>query len=190
MGINPIKLVGVWDEGYALDRHTVSSNPIGEDVYGHMQFETRRSELGQLLYEFKYQGKFDNLQSIMGLTIPFLDQWSNLKSVDIIIPVPPSIQRPFQPAAEIARAIATYLGVSFTDQVLQKTSNHQAKNMDRDQKILSGSIIALKKAKRPFILLLIDDLYSTGETITECVKILRQDQNLKKIYILTMTKTR
>ncbi|ODA41612.1 hypothetical protein [Desulfosporosinus sp. BG] len=61
-----------------------------------------------------------NLLSIMGLTIPFLDQWSILKSVDIILPVPPSIQRPFQPAAEIARAIATYLDISFTDQVLQK----------------------------------------------------------------------
>lgn len=104
--------------------------------------------------------------------------------------VPPSIQRPFQPVAEIARAIATYLNVSFTDQVLQKTANDQAKNMDRDQKELSGTIIAVKKAKRPFRILLIDDLYSTGGTITECVRILRQDQNLKKIYILTMTKTR
>jgi len=171
-------------------RAIFSRVPIGEDVFGHMQFETKRSELGELLYEFKYRRKFENLQSIMDEIIPFLDQWSVLKSIDIIMPVPPSIQRHFQPVIEIAQAIATHLNVSFTDQVLQKTSNEQSKNMDRDHKELAGTIISMKKAKRPFEILLVDDLFSTGGTITECVRMLRQDKNLQKIYILTMTKTR
>ena len=83
-----------------------------------------------------------------------------------------------------------YLSVSFTDKVLQKTSNEQSKNMDRNHKELAGTIISMKKAKRPFEILLVDDLFSTGGTITECVRMLRQDKNLQKIYILTMTKTR
>jgi len=190
MKINPIKLIGEWDEGYALDRHTISSEPIGEDVYGHMQFETRRSELGELLYGFKYKGKYNDLENIMNGIKPFLDQWSVLKTIDVILSVPPSIQRQYQPVNELAKAIATYLNVSFTDQVLQKSSNEQSKNMDRDHKKLTGTIISMKKAKRPFNILLVDDLYSTGGTIKECVRILRQDKNLKKIYILTMTKTR
>lgn len=36
MSISPIKLIGNWDEGYALDKHIISSIPIGEDVYGHI----------------------------------------------------------------------------------------------------------------------------------------------------------
>lgn len=80
MEINPIKLIGEWDEGYALDRYTISSIPLGEDVYGHMQFETRRSELGELVYGLKYKGKYNDLQNIMDGIKPFLDQWSVLKT--------------------------------------------------------------------------------------------------------------
>lgn len=29
MSINPIRIYGNWDEGYALDIHTKYSNPIG-----------------------------------------------------------------------------------------------------------------------------------------------------------------
>lgn len=36
--INPIKLNGIWDEGYALNYHTISSVPIGADSYGHMRY--------------------------------------------------------------------------------------------------------------------------------------------------------
>lgn len=155
-----------------------------------MHFETKRSELGELLYGFKYKGEYNNLKKIMDEITPFLDEWSVLKTIDILMAVPPSIQRPFQPVTEIAKAMAMYLNVSITDQVLQKITNEQSKNMDRNHKDLSGSIISTKKAKRPFNMLLVDDLYSTGGTISECVRILKQDKNLQKIYVLTMTKTR
>jgi len=147
MSISPIKLVGNWDEGYALDRHIISSTPIGEDIYGHMQFDTKRSEMGELLYWFKYKGKYDNLDKILDLAKPFLDEWMVLKNVDIILPVPPSKQRNYQPATEIAQAIAEYLNIYFTDEVLIKVTNEQSKNMDKSQKDLHGSIITTKKPK-------------------------------------------
>ena len=190
MGINPIKLTGNWDEGYALDVHTISSIPSGEDVYGHVQFDTQRSEMGELLYWFKYKGKHDNLHSIVNLAKPFLNGWVVLKTVDVILPVPSSVQRMYQPASEIAQAIAEYLKINYTDAVLEKITKTQSKDMDKNKKDLSGTIIANKKAKKPHTILLVDDLYSTGKTLTECIKILRQDEYLQKIYVLTMTKTR
>jgi len=40
MGINPIRLIGNWDDGYALDKHILQSILLGEDNYGHMLFDT------------------------------------------------------------------------------------------------------------------------------------------------------
>jgi competence protein ComFC len=51
----PRQLFGKWKAGYALDVHTLSSVPIGSDEFGHMQFETTRSEIGELLYRLKYR---------------------------------------------------------------------------------------------------------------------------------------
>jgi competence protein ComFC len=40
--IHPQSITGLWQAGYALDLHTTSSTPVGENQSGHMQFETER----------------------------------------------------------------------------------------------------------------------------------------------------
>lgn len=56
LNIKPIAITGPWSSGWALDLHTVSSVFIGDDAFGHPQFENKRSEIGELLYQFKYRG--------------------------------------------------------------------------------------------------------------------------------------
>lgn len=191
MPINPTIITGNWDKGYVLDKHVLSSTPKGENVYGHMEFDTTRTELGELVFLLKNRGKQDAVCGIIDMIKHFLDNWEELKTVDIVLPVPPSKKyRAYQPASEIAEAIAEYLDVSFTDDVLEKTTSEQSKNMNKADKSLKGSIVAKLKAKKPHSILLVDDLYSTGETLTECVSVLRNDPNLKNIYVLAMTKTK
>lgn len=55
MSINPIKLEGNWKEGFAIDYHVVKSEYLGEDCYGRAQFETTRTEIGELIYKLKYR---------------------------------------------------------------------------------------------------------------------------------------
>jgi predicted amidophosphoribosyltransferase len=189
--IHPVKLEGAWDEGYALDRHVVSSTLIGEDAFGHPQYETVRTALGEALYRFKYRNDFNTLNTILAIMEPFLDEWKALQVVDVVLPVPPSKKnRLYQPAFEIAQKVAEYLKKPFSEEVLIKTTDEQLKNQSSDEKsIITGSIKQLRPAKRPCNLLLVDDLFQSGATIAECVKVLRQDKLIEKIYVLAITKT-
>ncbi len=51
MKINPVKIKGPWDLGFALDLHTVSSTFLGNNTAGHAQYDTVRSGLGTSLHE-------------------------------------------------------------------------------------------------------------------------------------------
>ncbi|WP_454743956.1 hypothetical protein [Cupriavidus necator] len=53
MKTNLKQIFGNWDLGYALDKHTLRSTYIGDNEYGHPQFNTERSEPGEALFQLK-----------------------------------------------------------------------------------------------------------------------------------------
>ena len=187
----PIKLTGPWDEGFALDVHTTSSQYLGDDPYGNPRFDSKYSKIGDLLHSYKYKNRHEKLDDIMEIVGSFIDSWDVLKTVDFVLPVPPTKERIYQPASEVAREIASLIGASYSYDVLQKTSTAQAKDLFGDGKqVIQGTIIKTKNATREHNMLLVDDIYDTGTTLIECVNVLRQDENIKKIYVLTLTKKR
>ena len=50
--ISPKKIIGQWNDGYALDFHTITSEYIGDNEYGHPQFSSKYTGIGELLYRF------------------------------------------------------------------------------------------------------------------------------------------
>ena len=62
--------------------------------------------------------------------------------------------------------------------------------MPKDAKTVKGTIVKLKPALRPCNILLVDDIYSTGETANECVSVLKEDPLVKKVYYLAIAKTK
>jgi len=188
--INPIKLKGIWTEGYALDKHTLSCEFLGTDERGHNIFDTTRTDIGQLLYELKYKANISKVAEIISLIKPFLLQWGIADKIDIILPIPSSKKdRAFQPVTEISRAISEVLGKTMYVDIMQNNSTIQSKDLSNTQKNeITGSISMKKKLKRNINILLIDDLYATGKTLNEAVKVLRADPNAIDIYVLTMTK--
>ena len=93
--INPKKLIGNWESGFALDFHTIKSMYIGDDEYGHPQFSTTYSQIGELLYRLKYKSDESVLKIIANTASDFVN--SSNWPIDLLVSVPPSrIDRAFQ----------------------------------------------------------------------------------------------
>ena len=137
--INPISLVSpYWSWGYALDVHSVSSIPIGYDDFGHMQFETTRSEVGEMLYQLKYRNDDTQVDLIAQIAAEFLKQTLQYKRpTHRMVPVPPSTKRKRQPVYLLAHAIAGQLNITVLESAVQRvTSTSAAKNTeDIDQRM-------------------------------------------------------
>jgi predicted amidophosphoribosyltransferase len=169
----------------------MSSTYIGDNAYGYPEFENEYSEMGNLIHLFKYRGKYDLLFDIIELAKPFIESWEVLNNVDFVLPVPPSKSRRYQPTQEIAAEIAALLNVGYSNEILEKLPSVESKGLTPEEKQkLQGSIIKTAQATKEHNMLLVDDLYKSGATITECIKVLRKDPKINKIYVLAMTKTR
>lgn len=88
--INPTKLPGPWAAGYALDLHSLSSTFLG--YKGSIpRFDTKYTELGELVYRFKYRSDAAALPAIIDTVEEFIRQskWE----IDCIVSVPPPRSR-------------------------------------------------------------------------------------------------
>jgi len=190
--INPIVLKGLWKEGYALDYHSLSSEYIGVDQWGHDRYETTRSDIGQLIYDLKYKGNITKVDEIIELIAPFLTSWDISNIINCIIPIPPSKkEREFQPVIEISKKISALINKPVLLDVIEKNSSTQSKDLGSAEKNkIAGSISKNRTFKKSVSILLIDDLYQTGRTLDETIRVLKTDPNVQNIYVLTMTKTR
>jgi len=186
--LEPIKIFGKWDDGYALDNHMLSSEFLGYDENGKEKFNNTRTTVGELVYQIKYNNQKEKLNDLLEIMSSFLDNWRIKDKADLVISVPPSKNtRVDQPVFEIANTIGNYLGRPTDNTILTKNTNLQAKDGNTN---VSGTITKNKTFENPVSMLIIDDLYSTGATLNEVVKVLKTDENVKNVYVLVMTKTR
>ncbi|SRR6266540_2022390 len=186
--VHPEPIEGPWDEGFVLDRHVISSRPIGY-VGEHMQFETTRSPLGELVYQLKYRsGKPDD---IVETAVAFIRQrWSGV--IDCVVPPPPSLHRTKQPAVLIAEGIATGLGVpTLVSAAIKATATQQMKNVPLHERtpLLSAAIQTGSDSVQGRRVLLVDDLWETGSTLRRVAEVLRQ-MGAPEIKALAMTRTK
>lgn len=190
--INPIEMHGEWDLGYSLDVHVLSSIPIGEDPFGHMQFDTTRSPIGEALFRLKYRSDINQLHPIVDTICAFLDSHPEMKDVGSIIPVPPTkIRSGYQPTYVIAEELGQRLGISYCPNVLINTSEIESKSLDlEDKHRLEGAFIQNRRATRRHCTLIVDDLVRSGTTLNQCVRALRSDPLIDKIFVLAITRTR
>jgi predicted amidophosphoribosyltransferase len=195
VAINPLKLTGNWTQGYALDIHTIDSILIGHDEYGHEVFDTKRSEMGELLYRLKYKSDKAVLVEIIDTVSNFLvNLWKIVDAIAAIVPVPPSKNRTFQPVLEITKSLSSRLRIPFYDDVLAKTKETpELKDVyvyEKRMELLQNAFHVKSNALKGKSILLLDDLYRSGATLNTITDILYKEGKVSHVYVLTLTKTR
>lgn len=190
--IDPLKLTGPWADGHVLERqHTISSEFIGYDSNGHAQFDTKRSELGELVFRLKNRSDRTTLDPIADTAAEFV--LASGIQFDAVAPVPPSRRRPFQPVIEIATALGARLAkpvlLSVVSKVKETPELKDVFDFGERQKLLEGAFAVDEKAVKGQRLLLVDDLYRSGATAAIVAKEL-MGAGASAVYFLAMTKTR
>ncbi len=189
--INPVKITGAWDDGYCLDRHTVSSTMIGYNEFGHPEFDTQRSALGELIYRLKYKGDVGSIPSIVETAAHFIREWGI--SLDRIIPMPPSKQRLIQPVFEIASALASTFGIAVdTKSVSKKSTTLQMKDIgDYSARVVAlESTIKMEGDLNGKRVLLVDDLLQSGASMNVVARAIKDFGHARAVYAIALTRTR
>ncbi len=191
--INPRRLRGPWIEGYALDLHTISSTLIGHNQFGHPVFDTKRSPLGDLLYRLKNAGDLAAIEPIVETVEGFLGTWK--PHVEMLVPVPPSNRaRRHQPVMAIAKALCEKTGMPLCETSLSKVkSTAQLKDVfdfTRRAQILQNAFTVDEAKTRGKRILLFDDLYRSGATVSTITRLLTGAGAASAVYLLTLTQTR
>ncbi len=190
MNINSRIINGSWRYGIALDSHTLSSVPRSEGG-----FDTTRSEIGEALYQLKYQFDRSKIEPIAEVAAQHIMSWRVFRYLKAIIAIPPSnLDRPFQPVLELAKDIGNKTNLPVPDDYLIKVRQTQAlKNIEdtelRHQQMQNAFQVADQRYSQESILLF-DDLFRSGETLNAVSNALVTQGNVGRIYVLTVTMTR
>lgn len=196
MEIHPLELTGPWNEGWALDVHTTNSDCLGLDASGEPRFRNTYSEVGAALNELKYwqinyARKIFLANKIASTAASFICNRPWFTKINVIFPAPPSSQRLHQPVFLIGKSISDICNIEFCVDAFIKESSTQVKgasSYERDAAL--RSIRLTRDFERPQNVLLVDDIFNTGSTLSTCTNILRQNPLVESIYVLAITKRR
>ena len=181
---------GPWTQGYALHVHVLSSSFAGYNAYGHAQFDSVRSPVGELLYQLKYRNDQASIEQLAEAAADFLKKWN--PPVESIIPVPPSQSRRLQPVMAVATVLAEQMGIPLLEGCLSKVkATPQMKDFleyDKRSEALKDAFCVTSNEIAGKKVLLFDDLFGSGATTGHIVNVLKDQGGATDVYLLTLTR--
>ena len=189
--INPRKIDGPWADGRVLDLHSTGSEFLGYDEYGREQFDTRRTEVGDLLYRLKYRNDASALEEIGTVAEKFIRSWRI--TFDVIVPAPPTRTRRVQPLHQIAGELARRFDVPVVKAVSKNAAGaaelKDLREFHERQAVLHGALTVNAPSIAGKRVLLLDDLIRSGATLGAVAAALTE-AGVDIIYAFALTKTR
>jgi competence protein ComFC len=193
MTTNPADVQGAWRRGWTLDLHTTSSEFLGYDQNGHPQFDTKRSPLGELLYQLKYQGQKTAAQVAAVMADFLIDKPNTISRIDMIVPTPSSTIRAVQPVIEIAKELGKKLDKLVVTDAIRKIRETPGlkgiQDPEERRDLLDGAFEGNRATVNGKGVLLVDDLCRSGAT-ANAVTLALIVAGASRVYFLSATRTR
>jgi competence protein ComFC len=182
----------------------LQSQPMNFQTFCHQcdeQFYDAASAVG--IYEYALSASVLNLKRepfvAKRLQKLFISHFRNSAFQDAakIIPVPLSkkrfLERSFNQAAVLAEILAAKTGIKLDGQTLVRNVHTPMHRAAMDSKARETSVKNAFKVKRPKfvegeIILLVDDVFTSGATVSNCAKTLKEN-GANKVYVLTVART-
>jgi len=150
-----------------------------------------------LIHEFKYQGKIRVGKFLARSILKYWEPDSSLPSVECIVPVPVGIKklrhREFNQSLILAREIAKKLKVSVYPFALKRVkevvSQTKLSRQERLENIRDAFRVREGRKVQGKRILLVDDVFTTGATASECSRILLQHGGARDVQVLTLART-
>ncbi len=124
-------------------------------------------------------------------------QNSNFQDTTLVVPVPLSkkrlLERGFNQAAVLSKILAKQISVNLDEQSLVRKIHTPMHRAGMDSKAREMSVENAFEVKRPKLIrgknvLLVDDVFTSGATVSNCAKILKEN-DANKVYVFTLAKT-
>lgn len=147
------------------------------------------------IIQYKFYEKSYFYKTFVKIILKNEKKYRFLLNYDIIIPVPihkkRKYERGYNQSSLIARVLAKELNIFYMENILyKKINNAKQSTLNQRQRIQNvKNVYGIKnidniKSKN---IILFDDIYTTGSTLNECAKLLKQN-GANKILVLTLAK--
>ena len=187
---NPRKIYGSWSDGYVLDLHSTGSTYIGDNEFGHPQFETHRTEMGELLFRLKYRSDETAVNELVETASSFIRKWAVKPSIIVAVP-PTKAYRKLQPVARLADGVGARLKIPVAHNAMRKQKQFaELKNVAEERRrLLHGAFDINASRVKGHRVLLVDDLYRSVATMNAIGEALQRSGAIA-VFAFAFTQTR
>jgi hypothetical protein len=176
---HPRPLTGPWQMGWALGFHSRFSGG-----------DWSRTEIGDLAYRLKYQSDATAVPMLVRQALELFATHPEMTAINAILPVPPTLQREFEPVYVFAEALARQTGKPLLAALSKNRTTQPQKEMTTlaQKRANVKGAFALQAPVRNLCLLVIDDLFDSGATLEEITQLL-QRAGAARVNVLALTRT-
>ncbi|SHJ14953.1 ComF family protein [Pseudobutyrivibrio xylanivorans] len=138
-------------------------------------------DMKDAMYRFKYGNRRCYAMTFAAHALHYYRNWINEKGIEAIVPVPmykpKEKRRGYNQAAVFAQALSQVTGIPVAEEIVQRDKDTEAMkqlNALKRKKNLLKAFSLTKNDVQFRKVLLVDDIYTTGTTMDEVAKVLKQ----------------